>query len=475
MRELDTEGTSATLARDPARERRLVARLALRALWHSRYLVAGLCLLGLVFGLFQGLSKPNTYISQAKLLLRLGEREQITGESLLGASVSRESSPTIEDEIHMLYDEEVFLRVVKHIGPHRLLEVEDPRNADGPSTPLWVRAAHSIQAVLMSAGSRTGDLSRYKQEQLAVLATDALMKDTQIVAEDNSNVITVRTVSTSPGKVQYIAGLLLEAFIDRHRDQFSLDRYLPAYRKKHDDAKAAYDAAREALAAHVTETGFLDIETQRELLLTGIAEAGQTIAATRSRVQGLQRELELTRAAIEQQRETLTATKYAEFRDRLQTLSIEIPTGQVSVEAQEVELARLLGERDRLEASAKEQDTLGAEVERTGRLFREIAERLTKIEALAQIDVDGDTNLMPLQMPTLPLQKEGPKRMKLLVLGTAGGFAFGLLVAALRYLFDQKVRYAEQLERDFGVRVLAVVPRFELLSVDQRAPVRDAA
>jgi uncharacterized protein involved in exopolysaccharide biosynthesis len=475
MAELELDGAAGGVTRDGARERRLVARLALRALWHSRYHVAVLCALGLLFGLYQGLSRPNIYLSQAKMLLRFGEREQITGESLLGASVQRESSPTIEDEIHMLYDEEVFLRVVNHIGPHRLLEVEDPRNGDGPSTPIWVKAAHAIQAVLMSAGSSTGDLSRFKTEQLAVLATDALMKDTQIVAESNSNVITLRTVSTSPGKAQYIAGLLLEAFIDRHRDQFSLDRYLPAYRKKHDDAKVEFDAAREALAAHQTETGFLDITTQKELLLTSIGEANQTIATTKSSVQGLERERDLTAAALAENRESLTSAKYAELRDRLQTLAIEIPTGQVAIDSQIAELERQRAELLRLEASAKVQDVLGAEVERSGRLFREIAERLTKIEALAQIDVDGDTNLMPLQMPTLPLQKEGPKRAKLLVLGTAAGFALGLLVAALRYLFDGRVRYAEQLERDFGVRVIAVVPRFDLLGSTSAEQVREAA
>lgn len=446
---------------DAGRERRLVIRLVVQTLWRSRGLIIALCSLGVLYGLYDGLRQPNVYLSQAKMLLRLGEREQMTGESLLGTSVSRESRPTIEDEIHMLYDEDVFMRVVRHIGPERLLEVEDPRSSDGPNTSLLVKGIHAVQAVLMSTGSRTANIGRYNEDQLAILATDALMKDTFIMAEDNSNVITVRTVSTSPSKARYVAGLLLEAFIDRHREQFSLDRYLPTYRKRRDEARVDFDAAREELAVHIEETGFIDLEIQRELVLTARSQANQQIASTGSRVTALARERELTDTMLQENRDSMSSATYADLRDRLQMLAIEIPTSEIALEAQAQELVRLNDELTLIEQSAKVQDVLSAEVERTGRLFRELSERLTKIEALAQIDVEGDTNLMPLQLPTLALEKEGPKRMKLAVLGAAGGFALGILAAILRYLLDRRLRFPEQLERDFEVPVLAVLPNLE--------------
>lgn len=453
--------TDDSVVKDVSEERRLVIRLVIQALWRSRVWIIALTAVGLTYGLYDGLRRPNVYLSQAKLLLRLGEREQMTGESLLGTSVSRESRPTIEDEIHMLYDEDVFMRVVKHVGPARLLEVEDPRSSDGPNTSPIVKAMHSLQAALMGAGPGGANDGRYSEDQLAILATDALMKDTFIMVEDNSNVITVRTVSTSPGKARYIAGLLMEAFIDRHREQFSLDRYLPTYRAKRDDARVRYDEAREKLAAHVTESGFIDIVTQRELLLTDIAETKQSIAVARSRVEALEQERTLTESTMEERRGSMSSTTYADLRDRLQVLEIEVPTSRVAVTTQEAELERLDDELARLEESAKVQDVLGAEVERTGRLFRELSERFSKIEALAQIDVDGDTNLMPLQLPTLPLTKEGPKRMKLIVFGGAAGFALGMVVAVLRYLLDRRLRFPEQLERDYEVPVLAVAPSLE--------------
>ncbi|MEZ5978693.1 MAG: hypothetical protein R3F34_10785 [Planctomycetota bacterium] len=458
--------------RDSARDRRLVIRLVIQALWRSRGIVVATCVLGTIFGLVRGLSSPNTYMSQAKLLLRLGEREQITGESLLGASVSRESSPTIEDEIHMLYDADVFSRVVRHVGPARMLEVEDPRDSDGDSTPIHVKAVHALQAALMSTGTRGGDLGRFSQRQLEFLATDALMRDTAIFAEHNSNVITVRTVSTSPGKAQYLAGLLVESFIDRHREQFSLDRYLPAYRERRDEARVEFDEARAALDRHIEQTGFLDVDMQRDLLLSSIAETDQSLSASRSGLEGLKREREITTDKLTNSRESLSATSYATMRDRLQSLDIEIPTREAAIEQQGAELKRFQDELVKLEESANVQDLLKAEIERTERLYREIAERLTKIEALAQIDVEGDTNLMPLQMPTLPLQKEGPKRMKLVVLGLAAGLALGFTIAVVRYFADPRVRFPEQLERDFEIQVLAAVPTLavedEPVAVDAR-------
>lgn len=456
----DVEPTDDNVVKDVSEERRLVIRLVIQALWRSRVWIIALTFVGLIYGLYDGLRRPNVYLSQAKLLLRLGEREQMTGESLLGTSVSRESRPTIEDEIHMLYDEDVFMRVVKHVGPARLLEIEDPRSSDGPNTSPIVKAMHTVQAALMGAGN-TANSGRYSEDQLAVLATDALMKDTFIMAEDNSNVITVRTVSTSPGKARYVAGLLMEAFIDRHREQFSLDRYLPTYRSKRDEARITYDEAREKLADHVAETGFIDLATQRELLLTSIAETNQSVAAARAQVEALEQERTLTQTTIDERRSSMSSTTYAELRDRLQVLEIEIPTSRVGVTTQEAELERLGGELARLEESAKVQDVLGSEVERRGRLFRELSERLSKIEALAQIDVDGDTNLMPLQLPTLPLTKEGPKRAKLIVFGGAGGFALGIFIAVLRYLVDRRLRFPEQLERDYEVPVLAIAPTLE--------------
>tara|TARA_R110002072_G_scaffold122941_4_gene257951 strand:- start:1497 stop:3134 length:1638 start_codon:yes stop_codon:yes gene_type:complete len=76
---------------------------------------------------------------------------------------------------------------------------------------------------------------------------------------------------------------------------------------------------------------------------------------------------------------------------------------------------------------------------------------------------EGESNLKVMSQPTLPVEKSGPERMKLMVGGVGGGFLLGLFLAVLRQLLERRVRYKETLEKMLEVPVLAVVPEHRAL------------
>jgi uncharacterized protein involved in exopolysaccharide biosynthesis len=410
---------------------------------------------GTAIGLYLGASKPNIYLSSAKLLFKPGGRELFTEESLAGVTPQREQRQWMEDEIHMLTDRAVFRSVVEEIGPTDLLEPSDPKRYDDEHTALPVRWMHELQAYLIRAEDIEGDLVDLNEEEQILFATEVLIQDTVVFPNTGSNVISVLHSSTSPEKAQYVTAKLVRAFIDRHKDQFSLDRYLPDYEESVKEARTRYLAASTDLDKYVEEKGISDLELEISSGTESLADLKELLTTTQADLKGKQREL-----AVQEQIDSanLSADVLAEFEGRKVQLEGEV-AGMVEqveeldrsikiLQARQIELASykpaLRQLTDALDAARTDYDTKRA--------------RFNEFSALAKIDLEGDTNLTVLQEPTYPIEKEGPKRLKLLILGFAAGLALGGLVAVLRQAFETNLRYPSTVQRWSGLQLLAVIP-----------------
>jgi uncharacterized protein involved in exopolysaccharide biosynthesis len=223
---------------------------------------------GAVCGLIAGASRPNTYTSQAKLILRLGEREEITSETLVGQGEDRrDSRPTMQDEIHLLSDEANFERVARDLGPAEVLRPADPTRYDGPETPLHTRLLHLLQRGVFEFKAPEYDCGKQDCADCRVLATRVLYDNTLIATDRSSNVILVTHTSTSPEKAQAFTQAIVTAFIARHAEQFSLSPYLESNQSKLDEARERRDSASKAYFDHIQKCGFIDLDTQRPALL----------------------------------------------------------------------------------------------------------------------------------------------------------------------------------------------------------------
>ena len=223
--------------------------------------------LGALAGVLVGLVQPNLYESNSKLLLRVGARELLTSESMLGAVEDpRLSAPTVADEIQMLSDVALYEKVARDLGPETILKPADPGREDGPGTPFYTRAMHTLQARLF--GALPGVLPADHDCAGAACATclrkaaKSLAKHTELGGEEGSNVIRVRSVSTSPELAQRTVQALTDAYIDRHREQYSIQALVERNRPKVQQAKRDRDAAAVAYLEHINRTGIEGGEPQ---------------------------------------------------------------------------------------------------------------------------------------------------------------------------------------------------------------------
>ncbi|MFT5155299.1 MAG: hypothetical protein ACI841_005310, partial [Planctomycetota bacterium] len=253
--------------------------------------------IGTAIGLILAASKPNTYTSHAKLLLRIGDREQMTSETMVGSGeVRRESRPTMQDELHLLSDVEIFEQSALEIGAAVILLPPDPSARDDERTPWPVRSLHKLQKWLLGDGI----LGEAKSEaDILRLATNVLINDTVVIPERDSNVITVYHTAGSPERAQQVADVLVHAFVERHREQFSIERLLTPSRDRLDTAKNEFETARSAYFDHVELCGFVDMETQGPALLEEIESLDGQLFRARVRRDEIAGELGVLRNRLE--------------------------------------------------------------------------------------------------------------------------------------------------------------------------------
>ena len=285
---------------------RLLARVVRPALpW-----MIGLVLLGAAGGLAAGLLQPNRYVSNAKLLLRMGAREQLTAESLVDVE-PREPAPlpTMADELALLSDARIFEGVAREIGPSELLAPADPRREDGPETSVPVRLMHAVQAALLRS---VAGLDADPEVPELRAATRLLLANTLVTNEPRSSVILLSSRSSSPEAAREIVRRLAEAFIARHREQYSIRALLERSREQIEESRQARELAAKLYVEHSSQSGISVLESSVPRLETALAaleaerfaagvrreELGRVRSSLERRLDGIPVEVEIQRPAV---------------------------------------------------------------------------------------------------------------------------------------------------------------------------------
>lgn len=284
--------------------------LFVRGLSRSLPWVILLIVVGAGVGIGIGLLQPNRYVSNAKLSLRMGAREQLTAESLINFDERQHAPPpTMVDELQMLSDVAIYEHVARELGPRVILQPADPERDDGPLTSLPVRLLHRLQGSVLRSMSVS---SQRSDEDELRLATKTLRENTTVQNEPGSGVILVSHTSTSPELARGIVQALAAAFIERHRSQFSIQSLLEKSRGQLEKAKQSRDAAAKAYVDQVSQSGIAVLETQVPRLETELGalevelfaarvrreEIGRLRASLTNRLQGIPAEVEIQRPSV---------------------------------------------------------------------------------------------------------------------------------------------------------------------------------
>jgi len=161
---------------------------------------------------------------------------------------------------------------------------------------------------------------------------------------------------------------------------------------------------------------------------------------------------------LEESKESMRNPEY----ERLNALIIE-KTAKIQGElkyAEDLEkrLERAVAHRDDVIDCERDHDDWETQVAGREADLERLREQASDITGLNNLSAEGDSNLSVFQAALLPLEKDGPKRARIVLMGVGAGLAAGLALAVLRQLLDRRVRYAGSIERRLGVVVLAVLP-----------------
>ncbi len=247
-------------------------------------LIFAFAVLGGLAGLVWGLYQTNTYVSTAQLLLRVGAREDLTAEDFLGqASPASRTSTPIRDEIALLSDMAIYVKVARLLGPAEILDPGDPTMLDGAGTPWYVRKLHVLQRDLQAARWNQRLILGEGPNQGVALAAEVLRRNTRLWVEDGSNVIHVAYTSSSPERAQRVTFALVDAFLQRHRNQFSIEPYFQSNLTQVEEARERSDRAQKAKYDHLAECGFYDLEAQWAEMFSENDELERELYAARTR------------------------------------------------------------------------------------------------------------------------------------------------------------------------------------------------
>jgi uncharacterized protein involved in exopolysaccharide biosynthesis len=432
----------------------------------SRKLIAFAAVVGVGVAFVVALMTPNTYVSESKLFLRIGRREQISSETMSGMMEPvGDSGPTIRDELHMLDDRAIYEKVAAEIGPSEVLRPADPSRYDNEDTGTAVRVMHSVQSFLYQLGNSKS--AGPDTENALQAATQILHKGTVLTTEPESNVITVRYASTAPSRARETNKTIINAFIERHAEQFAIDRYLEENREKLLKAEARRDESGRAYFEVMEECGFFDFAIERPALLAELEDQESTLFTAHTdhaekvaqhkalllRIKGIPQFLNTVR-------EREPNPKYMEVRDAIAALEVEISALAARVEAGKGYVAEKEAELIRMRECEKRHAYLAQVRDTQDEHYQALLQRYSLLEDLANIREES-TNLSILQQPHYDEEKVGPQRGKMLAIGVLGGLLVGLLIALLREIMDSRLRYPQAIERVLGVRVLDVIPEVE--------------
>lgn len=278
--------------------------LDVRALVHGlarskAWILAG-ALLGCVAGMATGVLRPNQYVSEGKIEVRLGLRESRAPESTLGSERDvLAPTPGIGDELALLYNPEVYLRVARAIGPERLLAPYDPAASDGPGTPEPLRLFHALQ----SWWARRGFEPLGPQEALVEAAALA-RQSIEVSALNGTSYLLVLSTASTPELAQLLTSTYVETARQWHREVYSPTTELTFVSDRLKGYEEAFAAAERAYAAHREQCGFYDLEEQKKGFVAASASHAGRLQENTIRLFEVENEL----AFVEKQLESTPLT-----------------------------------------------------------------------------------------------------------------------------------------------------------------------
>jgi uncharacterized protein involved in exopolysaccharide biosynthesis len=509
----------------------LSVRKLVEAVFRGRWLVIGLTALGFFAGAYLAVTTPNSYVSRGQFMFTQSGSESISVDPSKGAETRSESISL--NATYIFNAEQLLLNVVRKVTPERILAPYSP-GQDDKATGLK-GLFHRLQTDWSGSGSYSEDdaLKRLKRglvvdkprysdvllvsysandEHLAqdVLAAymDAAIQWHLAVYDEPKRFEQVEKNQVTAAATWETAKKALKTFETNNAVQnfdFELGarraeelEYASAMHKNEADIeslKMQIASQQEALQilqpTRPVKRMFSDSESRKGLE----AEKTRLIiarASVQSRVTDPEHDpevAELTRK-IDILTEALRTVQESQLKAPLVEYDEENPEyreAQIALAQSRVKLIGAESVKKTYEARHEKSQNDVNKLVQLQPEYRRLEDALKRAEeeathandALAvanrkRLLKEGNfSSLQRIEPASLPLEKEGPNRMKQLMGGLFAGLFLALGLVILRALPDNVVRVREDLERLGGAPVIGVVPRLTGRNVRRHQVRRD--
>src|SRR5262245_29780660 len=451
---------------------------------------------------------PQSYYSQARLLVRFGPDNQLDSADSGGqlASINESHQSEINTVIETLRSQAIFDRVVTALGPNLVLYGNNQGTVDG---------------------GQTGEANQppTSAHQTAVAR---LVKDVSIYTPNKSNTITVAYRASSPALAQQIVAKLVEVYQEVHVRMHRSPGSYEQFEQQAKESLAAWQAAAAELHEIKNRPGIVTTDGSRKNLEEQIADIDSqrlfnqaALSASRAKIaslEGLLSRLPQTRpqavagpnASVDGMRQTLTQLQAQEqelaakmkadhprlaavrqlIRDLNESLMTQPPNEVQETESlhpawQELERTLLeekshadsLTERDRSLVKAQQQlrgelqqlstqaiaiDELTQRVAVAEANHKECAQKLEQARANGKLDDERISSLNLVQPATYVTTPSGPLRLHVLALGLTAAALGGLVTTLAAAWFNPLLITGDQLARALDLPLAGIVPRVQV-------------
>jgi uncharacterized protein involved in exopolysaccharide biosynthesis len=352
--------------------------LLLYGAWRSRFVIVATSVVGCVLGIAAGASMPNVYTSRARLDYRPGMAELQNAEAAAGIDATgyRQSVPGMTDEQYLLDDMQVFEKIAAAVGPERILATPDPTQYDADASmiaSLW----HRFQAVMVNL-THPGLVGPTDSPKAIRGAALSLKSRTSLQAARDASVFLVSFDGYSKQEAQDMAKLIMQGYVDRHSEYYSVGVAYEASQERQAEAKEEYDAISTEYREHSGRCGFVDIEAQKDTTIGQIGFYEQELAKMKAERQSVLARLVASRAEYKLAEAYLEEPVPAVMSNNPRY--VELEKRQIQAESDLIELSGNAG----LAVSARDQKKLALEKQ-----IQALTESLEDLEPVIETSAAG--------------------------------------------------------------------------------------
>ena len=224
---------------------------------------------------------PSIYLSEAKLLIRVG-RESVTLDPTATTgqviSIGQQRETEVKSELEILKSQDLIEKVVDAIGPAAFLKPPEDSNGtsrtNGGGIIKWLRSI--VEGITSPFNGLFNQLSDRDRAILGVT------KSLEIDAPKTSNIITINFETKSRKVAQETINKLIGFYLDKHINVHNTPGSFEFFTKETDQFRGALAKVEENLKELKNRTGVASLTEQRGILLTRIGRLQQESEETES-------------------------------------------------------------------------------------------------------------------------------------------------------------------------------------------------